>query len=318
MKYTTTLIFIILFFISCSNKNITQDININQGFYILDTSNEDTLTENFKMINIVFDNFGNKKDVEFSLDGLFDLNISGSSQFSQNSLFELISMLRETTNNQIYIVDLREETHGFVSGNAISFYKTNNWANIGKNKETIISEEINFFKELNSVQKIDVYKIDKNKKTVDKMIIIDIDSALTEQELLKSIDIEYLRLTVTNCRKPQNKQIEDFVNFYRKLPQNSWLHFHSDSENERVAIFMLMVDILKNAKNVSLKDIVARQAYLTEIDLFQKDKKDKDLILKNKFFDDKVEFIKQFYEYAMMNDDNFKTSWSKFIEKINK
>jgi len=69
--------------------------------------------------------------------GLASLRESGSSEFT---VAGLKAMLRKTT-GPVTIFDLRQEDHGFVNGEPISWYASNNWANVGKSQPEVISEE---------------------------------------------------------------------------------------------------------------------------------------------------------------------------------
>lgn len=43
--------------------------------------------------------------------------------------------------NQVILVDLRQEDHGYLNGTAVSWYGDNNWANVGKNDAAVRQEE---------------------------------------------------------------------------------------------------------------------------------------------------------------------------------
>ena len=41
----------------------------------------------------------------------------------------------------VTVFDLRQEDHGFINGEPVSWYATNNWANVGKTQSEIVAEE---------------------------------------------------------------------------------------------------------------------------------------------------------------------------------
>ncbi len=62
-----------------------------------------------------------EKNKNINLSGLNTLNISGSKQFSEQNLPLIISNIK--TSLPITVVDLRQESHGFINGLPVS------WAN---------------------------------------------------------------------------------------------------------------------------------------------------------------------------------------------
>ncbi|WP_406543685.1 hypothetical protein [Clostridium ljungdahlii] len=70
---------------------------------------------------------------------------------------------------------------------------------------------------------------------------------------------------------------------------------------------MVMYDIMKNAKNVSLQNIMDRQVLLGGKNLLRDE-----LYLMNRS-KQRAKLIERFYIYCVENDDNFKTTWSQWI-----
>lgn len=79
-------------------------------------------------------------------EGLDELQASGSAQFSLNQFSALTKALQENGAKDIYIVDLRQENHGFFNNDAVSWYGKRDWANIGKSRKEIIRQEMNLLK----------------------------------------------------------------------------------------------------------------------------------------------------------------------------
>lgn len=80
--------------------------------------------------------------IDPSRKGLDRLNISGSAEFSVGEFEKLVSVLKKQANGPIYIVDLRQETHGIFNGNAVSWFGARDWGNIGKNKTDVLKDEM--------------------------------------------------------------------------------------------------------------------------------------------------------------------------------
>ena len=133
-------------------------------------------------------------------EGLERLHASGSGEFSASGLRALLEVLAEKTSAPICIVDLREESHGFFNGTAVSWYGERDWGNVG----------------------------------------------LTQ---------------ATDHIWPEPAAVDEFVRFYKTLPDDVWLHFHCQAGEGRTTEFLAMYDILKNP-TVPLKDVLYRQCLL--------------------------------------------------------
>ena len=71
---------------------------------------------------------------------LQDEGMSGSAQFSENQFRSLAADLRQRSGD-VYIVDCRLESHGFINGIAVSWCGVNNGANLGKTVEEVEADE---------------------------------------------------------------------------------------------------------------------------------------------------------------------------------
>src|SRR5262245_9771334 len=55
------------------------------------------------------------------------LRCSGSAQPSAAAFLEIRCRLAHVRTDDLYVVDLRQESHGFVNGAAVSWYAAHNW-----------------------------------------------------------------------------------------------------------------------------------------------------------------------------------------------
>lgn len=111
--------------------NAMSDVHI-----VEDSKNTKILPKNFRKTS----DLSSIENISYlNLAGLHDLNISGSSQFTEFNL----PLIKESINNDFNIVDidLREESHGFINGIAISFANSDNNANKGLTYNEIINKE---------------------------------------------------------------------------------------------------------------------------------------------------------------------------------
>jgi len=69
--------------------------------------------------------------------GLADLRASGSAAFSEANLKLMLARLP----GPVTVFDLRQEDHVYVNGQPISWYATNDWANVGRAHDAIMAHE---------------------------------------------------------------------------------------------------------------------------------------------------------------------------------
>lgn len=256
---------------------------------IIDSSNTEQLPKNFRMCNSYI-----KDDAVEDLSGLSDLNISGSGQFSENSL-DMIK--NKIGSNSIIIVDLKQEDHGFINGTPISWVNKKNTSNKGLTKEQILDNENNKLSGIENNKEISI----QNQKLIPTKV-------QNENELVENKGMSYIRIPVTDKEKPSDDMVDYFVQFVQSLPQNTWVHFHCEEGLGRTTTFMTMYDIMKNAKKVNLEDIMNRQVLIGGQDLLD------DKINTSTNAEERAEFIKKFYEYSLENNNNFKITWSQWLK----
>ncbi|MDX8431691.1 MAG: hypothetical protein SNF33_07840 [Candidatus Algichlamydia australiensis] len=73
-----------------------------------------------------------------SNEGLSEMHASASSQFS---IEELRAIKTEFSNEHLVIIDLRQESHGFINNYAVSWYVAKNWINQGLSIHDVIRDE---------------------------------------------------------------------------------------------------------------------------------------------------------------------------------
>ena len=264
--------------------NATSNINLIENF-----PNNNTLPHHFRKTS---DISNIDKEAEINLKGLDKLNISGSSQFSESGL----SLIKDSIPNDFSIidVDLREESHGFINGTAVSFENLKNNANKGLTLSEIISTENDLLKSIKIGEPVTFYN---TKETITPK------NVQSELEVANSKGIAYIRIPVTDGGMPSEEMINYFINIVNNQPKGTWMHFHCKEGIGRTTTFMIMYDIMKNYKDVSLNDIIKRQVMLSNIS----EKKAEDFYSGRHF-----KFLNNFY-----NSYISKTNSSSSLEDIN-
>lgn len=246
-----------------------------------------------------------------SLKGYQALNASGSAQFSRKNILAALSSMQ----GQVYIVDLRKESHGFINGEAISWYGKRNWANKGQTDSFLSHLETRLFQRLINLKKTSICHLPKGSSSNlcnINSISTSIETAKTEKQLLNDLGLKYIRFPVLDRWRPNDAIIDQFVKFVKSLPARVWLHFHCRGGSGRTTTFLVMYDIIRNAQHVTLNDIIARHALAGVKDLKK---------IPYVMFEEwqttgaleRLAVIEKFYEYVRDSEGYSSRSWTEWL-----
>lgn len=237
--------------------------------------------------------------------GLEKLNIAGSSQFSEEGLKTVLEKLQWP--QKMIVVDLRQESHGFLNGAAISWFSHRDWNNKGKTDSEALADQTARLKQLSEMKTVIVTKL--LSRTLDGGIakkseqLYIVDRVADEPEVVAAHHLGYFRLFNTDHVPPRDAEVNKFIAILKENP-GTLLYLHCSAGKGRTTVFMLMADMFYNAKELSFEEIVARQYYLGGTNILDlKGKEDWRYPYKMQ----RVEFLKKFYAYARNNQDNFTT-----------
>ena len=287
-------------------------------FWRVDAENDAGLPRNFRTCQSPFHavehKYASEVDASYvpSRKGLDDLRISGSGQFSARQFDALVHELRKKTKGPIYDVDLRQESHGFFDGTAVSWYGRHDWGNIGKSPAEVLADEQ---QRLQTVlgKDVTVYDQGKGDLPIHPQTIV-VRYVQTEQELAESKGVHYVRLASTDHLWPTPDEIDAFLAFVRTLPDDAWLHFHCEAGAGRTTAYMVMYDMIKNP-DVSYRDIVYRQYEIggnyTPHDVAHPKQSD----WKGPYYHEKHEMVSLFYQYVQDQvRQGGSQSWSQWLK----
>jgi len=279
---------------------------------ILNAPNVEALPRNFRTCNDPF-----KANLSLSRQGLNSLLISGSAQFAELELKQAIKKINYT-NGPLIIVDLRQESHGFINGIAVSWFMTDNAINRGKTSLEIKQAEQKLLEGLKTLKEVKITKIlsKSGQAQIENVstAIEQVQTVFDEEALVKKFKAGYFRIYVPDHQAPGNAHVDEFLLFVKQLKPNTWLHFHCEAGKGRTTAFMCMYDMMRNAKTVSFDEIIRRQGALHPSNY-------KILKLKSIGHPDyasniaRSAFLREFYDYAKGNTDNFQTSWKNYKSK---
>jgi protein-tyrosine phosphatase len=253
----------------------------------------------------------NKGDQLPASNGLADLHASGSGEFTADNLKFVLAQ----AHGPVTVFDLRQETHIFVNGLPISWFATHDWANVGRTQSEIEADEAARVQSLKPGSEIAVRpgeaikKADTASATPQSVIV---EQASTEREIVEANRAAYVRLTVTDHARPLDDEVDRFILAVRELPENGWAHFHCEAGRGRTTTFMVLYDMLRNATRVSLEDIARRQQLIGY---------DYDVLRpadpgswKAPYTDDRIAFVRAFYDYARANPAGGPQLWSEWLK----
>jgi protein-tyrosine phosphatase len=225
--------------------------------------------------------------------GLNTLNISGRQQFSKYNLPLVINSLGNML--PITVVDLRQESHGFINGTPVSWANAKNDANISLTMNQVLLDEYN---KLNSI-KLNVPITFYNHINI-TIVPTEIED---ENHLADSKSLSYIRIPVTDGKIPTDDMVDYFVDLVKLQPKNSLFYFHCKQGIGRTTTFMIMYDMIKNSKEVMADDIIKRQLLLANFD---------EIVIKSFYNNERVDFLKNFYKYCKEDENNFIVKWSQW------
>ena len=279
-----------------------------EGFVWRIDSEGTELPRNFRTTDDAFQ----APDEKFQLDasyqpsreGLDTLHASGSAQCSPAEMKALYTELRKHMKNDgpIYDIDLRQESHGYLGGTAVSWYALRDEA-----------------KRLQAAVGKTVYMAPLGK---DKLPaggkVFRVKEAQSEQQVAEAAGFHYFRITATDHVWPTEANIDRFIAFYRTLPKDAWIHFHCEAGVGRTTAYLDMYDMMRNP-GVSFKDITYRQHelggfYYGPYHVKPKEGKEKN-DWKLPYYLDKAAMMQKFYEYVQANYKNgYATTWSAWLK----
>lgn len=263
---------------------------------------------------LIFDTTAVEAQIAKQYRVITDLRASASGQFSGDELYKLLAAI-PANKSQIWIIDLRQESHGFIDGIPVSWYSDQNTGNASKSAAKIHQEENKLLLDLKARKTVQVYPLNKlggGGVSFGHPVTMIPELIESEQELVTSYGAHYKRIYVLDHHKPSDQEVDQFINFVRKMKLQDWLHFHCRGGKGRSSTFVVMYDIIRNAHIYSLEHIVLRQVKFGNIQLdklpARVDKQWKSVLAKERY-----EFLKKFHAYVIDPNGYKVKSWSSWL-----
>lgn len=195
------------------------------------------------------------------------LRIAGGGQPSKTTLAHLHEQLSLSIDTPLWVIDLRQESHGYLNEDAVSWHGVANAANRGKAAESVERDEQQRLAEAigTNVQAVPMGHYDE--AHIPYTFAEGVTGFATERDIARKSGLGYVRIAATDMRWPEPQAIDDFVNFYRSLPkEHGWLYFHCQAGQGRTTTFMVLYEILERP-DCTADEAIAHQRALGGADL---------------------------------------------------
>lgn len=250
-----------------------------------------------------------------NITGIKRLHASASSEPSEQGWQRVADYIHARSGyqpGQVLVLDLRQESHGYLNGKAITLCDKHNWLNVGKTTDEAIKSERAWLQDLSEKEHIDniitANQFQQNDFANGKSITV--KSLTSEKDLIKRWQFSYLRLAVSDHRAPLDAVVDQFVSRIDALPDDVWLHIHCRGGKGRTTSFLAMYDMLKNADKVSFDEIIQRQASIPPYyDLSCVNRGDPNLM---PWYQQRLQFLREFYHYAQSRLSGQPIAWSEW------
>lgn len=226
-----------------------------------------------------------------SKEGLAQLNMSGSARPTKEGLRYALSSIHMP----VYVFDIFSKKHYYING------LPEDWFDYKR------SEKIGFERKKVTWRGLIHRLVYTGKLQHDNQ---DIQS---EQQMVEELGFNYILVDQMRKSLPKPEHVDSFLRMVESLPDPVWVHFHCSAGKGRTTIAMVMYDILKNGKKVSLEDIINRHYLLGSENLFDttvwhNGRYSKEMLEARK------QFVISFYEYVNAPDGYGVRPWSEWVE----
>ncbi|KTD49231.1 fused DSP-PTPase phosphatase/NAD kinase-like protein [Legionella quateirensis] len=252
-----------------------------------------------------------------NVQGIHDLYLSGSEEPSEKGwriIAEYIAMRRPKNGKPVVVLDLRQESHGYLNGRAITLVSNYNWLNLGKTNAQSMQDQENwlaslrFRKSIPGILTVPQYR----QKQYFNGKSMAVGTVRNEEYYVTKWGFEYHRLFITDHRAPLDSEVDAFLSLVRSKPKKTWFHVHCRGGKGRTSTILAMFDMLRNADKVSFDEIIERQAsispYYNLLEIYRGDPELTPYYIK------RITFLKQFYEYSRQSLLGYSGTWSEWKE----
>lgn len=222
-----------------------------------------------------------------------ELNVSGCAQFRPSQIDNIKVAINSP---KIIVVDLRQESHGFIDDSPISYYSFFQLINSNLNSPTTLKAETEDLSKITIGNNIPIFKT-----TGEYLESLKANVVSNEEKTCENFGLGYKRIAVRDNSIPTPEAVDDFINFVNTTAEDVHILFHCHAGEGRTTMFMSMFQMMKNPSNSSLSTILNDQIAIGGI------------VLTDNI--PRATFLEYFYNYTLENKESgFKTSYSTWLK----
>lgn len=180
---------------------------------------------------------------------------SGSRQLDVSRLADALKCVAPS-GSQLYLVDLRQETHLYFNDRAVSWYADKDFANVGQTPAWIVADEAAQLARITALPATQIFCIkqdDQGNVTPTGYSELLVTSAATEEGVAAQMPSlfrpNYMRIPVTDHCAPGRDALNQFVNLCVNLNPDDWVHCHCHGGDGRTTTFLALFDMVSWAKS---------------------------------------------------------------------
>lgn len=293
---------------SDKQERVTDNPNI--IFVVQDTDTHLTTPRNWRHPGMII-----SANYQGDTTGLEKIRASSSAAPSAEHFHWIARQIKDITSDSVevmYDVDLREECHAYINGEAFTHATEHNWVNRDKSEEAALETENNWIQSISEKLLLEnVLTPDQHKSlALSDGATIRINSVTNEKQAAESAGFKYVRFFISDHMAPRPQVVDQIVNFVKNLPDNYWLHLHCRGGEGRSTALLLMLDMLKNAATVSFDEIIQRHASIPPYYYFpQMTRRCKELTV---YYQERYAFIQSFYQFAQALSQQHDLTWTEW------
>lgn len=158
--------------------------------------------------------------------------------------------------SQLYLVDLREETHLFFNDRAVSWYADKDFGNVGQTLDWIIADEAAQLARIRAQPATQIYCIKQDDQgnvapTGYSELVVKSSGAEKDvaAQMPASFRPNYIRIPATDHCMPSEDALNRFVKLCVSLKPGDWVHCHCHGGDGRTTTFLALSDMVHWAKS---------------------------------------------------------------------
>ncbi len=247
--------------------------------------------------------------------GISELTMSGSEEPSEKGwkdISDYIARHGHLRNKPVLVLDLRQESHGYLNGRAITLVSEYDWINRGKTNAQSLADQENWLSSLKTQKKISgilsSQQFAAKEFSSGKSVLV--KKIKNEADIVSKLGFEYHRLYVTDHSAPSDSEVDAFLTIIKNAPKDTWFHIHCRGGKGRTTSFFVIYDMLKNADKVSFEEIIARHASIPPYyNLFEVNRAEPYL---TPYYEQRVLFLAHFYQFAQQRLKGYQGTWKQW------